>query len=284
VVFGLNYGGTSVALNGCINDAHNMGEFIRNHLQFPCDVYTDDNEQGALNTTAQGFTCRLHELAIKTFTENLDVAYIHYSGHGDNVADEPPDVRRSPVIDDEVAGRGVDGKVEDDGFDNGFIGEEEDGKDEALIPSDFDAHGRAITDDIIFEIIQQMNPKTQVVFVFDCCHSGTMADLEYTWTSDGRAQASGYGKPTGAKVLTLSACTDAQVALDVFNVGNDNVYRGALTTCLTDVITTNPELCDDVFAMLRAVEAALRKHGFPQTTTLSSSYDLSLDRAFLRVR
>jgi hypothetical protein len=280
LVFGLNYRGTAVALNGCINDAHSMGDFIRNRLGFPCDVYTDDNEVGAANTTALGFTGRMHELAIKTFTEDLDVAYIHYSGHGDSVPESATYVRRRPpqarLSPDTAGGQEIEEYEEE--------GDEEDGKDEALIPSDFGAGGQAITDDIIFEIIRQMNPKTQVVIVFDCCHSGTMADLPYTWTSDGMMRGDRYGKPTNAKVLTISACTDAQVALDVYNLRNDYQHRGALTTCLIDVITRDPKLCDDVFALLRAVEAALRQHGFPQTTTLSSSYDLSKDRAFLSCR
>lgn len=279
LVFGLNYTTTSMALNGCVNDAHGMGDLIRNRLGFPCDVYTDDNEAGAANTTALGFTGRMHELAIKTFTENLDVAYIHYSGHGDSVPENatygrrrPPQIRLPP---DTAGGQGVEEEEDED---------EEDGKDEALIPSDFGVSGQAITDDIIFEIIRQMNPKTQVVIVFDCCHSGTMADLPYTWTSDGMMRADRYSKPTNAKVLTISACTDAQVALDVYNLRNDYQYRGALTTSLIDVITRDPKLCDDVFALLRAIEATLRQHRFPQTTTLSSSYDLSKDRAFLNCK
>jgi hypothetical protein len=84
----------------------------------------------------------------KKFQEG-DSLFMHYSGHG--------------------------GSMRDDN------GDEEDGKDETLVPVDYQNAGQ-IRDDVIFKEVVSMLPKgAQLTVVMDCCHSGSILDLPYNF-------------------------------------------------------------------------------------------------------
>eukprot|EP00798_Chlamydomonas_sp_ICE-L_P025124 gene25124-biopygen19583 len=100
---------------------------------------------GAAATTASAILDALVDLAIDSYDKALDTVWIHYSGHGTSIA--------------------------------GFSDNELDRFDECLVPSNF----RLIPDDYIAKVLYYFNPRTSIVFVADCCHSGTISDLPFTW-------------------------------------------------------------------------------------------------------
>lgn len=247
LLFGINYHDTLHAkLNGCVNDANNMAKFLETQFNMPVDVYTDDSNYD--DTTCVGITRNLYELALKSHTENLDLVWIHYSGHGSYITDTTND--------------------------------EKDGCDECLVPVDFEKCGM-ITDDQISRIFKYFNPRTRVIAVFDCCHSGTIADVKYSWETEKKVTIENILCNIPGKIMTLSGCMDNQTSADAYNVMGDNKYVGALTSCLLMVFKETPAASKDAFQLLAAVRAKLKQRGFVQIPKLCSTYNMARDRMFL---
>ena len=61
--------------------------------------------------------------------------------------------------------------------------DEDDGKDECLVPLDYKESGM-IFDDHLNNILSLIHPDTRVVFIVDACHSETMLDLSYRYVSE----------------------------------------------------------------------------------------------------
>ena len=159
LVMGLNYAGSPSVneLFGCVNDAHEVALFLRTRYspaKMAVEVVTDADPKTKKDTTFTGMLNKLYAIATASWRDRLEFVYIHYSGHGTFVKD--------------------DGEEKD--------GDELDGRDECLVPSDAHSAG-VIRDDIVAGVFRCFNPKTRVVVVFDCCHSGTMGDLPFSWPS-----------------------------------------------------------------------------------------------------
>ena len=243
MLFGLNYANDpEVKLNGCINDVRNISAFLMTQLRIPCEVFTDDATPDS--TTAKGITHRLFELAVRSYREELDFVWLHFSCHGSYLVDRSRDER--------------------------------DGRDECLVPSDFKTAGM-ITDDDLQLLFRQFNPRTRVVAVFDCCHSGSIGDVKYRWESPRGVSMENIACAVGAKVITLSGCRDDQVSEDTYNLLKDNRAGGALTSCLLMVMQEAPAATRDVFALLRALRKKLADLRFTQVPCLCSTYNLIRD-------
>lgn len=89
-------------------------------------------------------------------TEPGDSCFFHYSGHG--------------------------GRVVDDN------GDEEDGYDETLIPVDYQTSGQIRDDTVFSELVGRMPEGATLTCLMDCCHSGSILDLPYTFKMDGEEQ------------------------------------------------------------------------------------------------
>lgn len=248
LLFGLNYSHEpSAALNGCINDVTAMSLYLQSELGIPCECVTDDVDREG--TSAQGIIRKLYELAVQSYSENLDFVWIHYSGHGSYVRDTS--------------------------------GDETDGRDECLVPSDFKTAG-LVSDDTIQSLFRHFNPNTRVVCIFDCCHSGTIGDVKYCWESIKRVTVENIGCQVKAKVITLSGCTDAQTSADAFNVLGDNKYSGAMTSCLLMALREDPSIKSNVFSLLALLRKKLAERRFTQLPKLCTSYNLTRDLVFCR--
>lgn len=148
--------------------------------------------------------------------------------------------------------------------------EEEDGRDEAIMPYEADYHS-LITDDELFRLITSKIQDTDISFtaVYDCCHSGTMVrDIEFG--EDGELiieQNRSFFVPlpeVGGLVVrsepvgpynVFSACQDSETAADL---RIDGVPRGAFSYALQSVIADNPkiqmgDLNDKVLPVIKSV-------------------------------
>lgn len=244
LLFGLNYAGTACELHGCVQDVANIGAYLARALQLPAKVCTD-----AKSTTAMSIVQGMYELALQSHSESLDFVWIHYSGHGSSVLDND--------------------------------GDEKDGRDECLVPSDYETAG-LIPDDFLVRLFRYFNPKTRVVFVCDACHSGTICDVKYSWESAAKCTIENALCAISARVITLSGCMDDQTSSDAFNVLGDGKYSGALTSCLLKVLTAADGAVAraDAFVLLARLTAELKRAGFPQRPKLCSTYNLATDKAF----
>ncbi len=247
-LFGLNYSNDAdLRLNGCINDVKNMAAYLQDELQIPCEVMTDDINKQA--TSAMGMLNKLYQIAMTTYSENLDLVWIHYSGHGTSILDNN--------------------------------GEEKDGYDEALVPSDVKTTG-VVPDDYIQQLFKYFNPKTRVIAIFDCCHSGTIGDVKYSWEGPRNVSIENILCDVSARIITLSGCLDSQTSADAYNVMGDKKFVGAMTSCLLLALKENKEgTLSNVFTLLDLLRKKLSEKGFEQKPKICSTHNLARDPTFV---
>mmetsp|Transcript_19165 Transcript_19165/g.22080 ORF Transcript_19165/g.22080 Transcript_19165/m.22080 type:complete len:340 (-) Transcript_19165:298-1317(-) len=152
VLIGINYVGQSGELSGCHNDVFNVKDYLVNVLGFENRHITLLLDDG-LNTspTRENITYAYRDLVNRSAPG--DVAFCHYSGHG--------------------------------GFVDDTSGDEEDGRDETLIPVDFQSAGQITDDELLKDLVHPMKAGVLTTCLMDCCHSGTVMDLPYRFTADG---------------------------------------------------------------------------------------------------
>ena len=244
ILFGLNYVNIPRAtLNGCINDVKQISQQIHTLFdgQLHVDVFTDDIDRK--NTSYDGIVQNLYDAAIQSYSDDLDFVWVHFSGHGSQKKDTS--------------------------------GDELDYMDEGICPSDFHIKGILI-DDILNNVISKFNPKTKVLFVADCCHSGSILDLKYSWNVDARkCKTDNKNCKIMNNVILISGCMDNQTSADAFNLLNDKKHIGALTASFIKVLEKRPQQLYDVFSFVSSVRTELRRGGFNQYPCLSSTIDIS---------
>lgn len=131
---GINYAGTAAELRGCVNDADDWAGLLRANGFDAAVMVEREATRSALL------------LGVKTLVNGLgagDVGVLTYSGHGTWVPDKD--------------------------------GDEPDRKDEALCPIDMGDDGaNLILDDELRALFTNLKAGAALVFVSDCCHSGTV--------------------------------------------------------------------------------------------------------------
>ncbi|CAG8727432.1 13452_t:CDS:2, partial [Cetraspora pellucida] len=148
LLIGINYFGTQYQLNGCINDVKNIKNFLMNHFKFKeseITVLTDDQHDPSKIPTRENM---LREM--KRLVHN---AKPHDSGHGGQQVDQD--------------------------------GDEDDGYDETIMPLDFRTNGQIIDDEMHHILVDSLPAGCRLTVVFDSCHSGTVLDLPYMYSTRG---------------------------------------------------------------------------------------------------
>lgn len=128
-------------LSGCVNDVEVMRQVLVNSFDFPENhVAVLKDEQAS----QEGIRGAMRELVQRVGQD--DVVVFHFSGHGSQMTD--------------------------------LEGDEPDGLDETIVPSDSGRaphENRDIKDDEIYLWLRDLTAKTSAVtLIFDCCHSGTI--------------------------------------------------------------------------------------------------------------
>ena len=72
--------------------------------------------------------------------------------------------------------------------------------------------------------------RSRLILIFDCCHSGTMADLSYQYSNSREYRYSKYDH-FSCDVITISGCNDTQTSADAWDSKNRDFF-GALTSAL----------------------------------------------------
>lgn len=155
----------------------------------------------------------------------------HYSGHGTQVRD--------------------------------LNGDEKDGYDEAVYSKD----GLTITDDQVNLALSLFPENKKVFLIFDCCHSGTIADLPFVYTEKDGVQTEQVKKPMKAKIIAISGCMDKQTSADVTS---QNISYGALSHTLYTILKENGGQLDWRQLYLKLL-VEMRKQGYEQYPVLSAS-------------
>lgn len=231
-------------LRGCCNDVRAMGKALS--LLLPgvqCTVVTDEDHATVNGTTLQGMLENLQALCATSWQEDLDVAVIQFSGHGTQMKD--------------------------------FTGEEADGLDEVIVPSDVASAG-FLSDDDLLKNLWLFNPKTLIFCIMDCCHSGTMMDLPYTYMPGDVPCADAPMVPAsgGPRIVCLSGCKDEQTSADAPDAGAKE-HRGALTAALLRVMAGGGAGLLPSLETQRAIAADLVARGFRQVPVVSANFDVT---------
>lgn len=238
VLIGINYrDDEQLRLRGCINDIMYMEEMLENAYGMKkedMDILVDDGSNHYKMPTKNNIIEALQKAVDKS--DGLRDLWIHYSGHGSYTKDTN--------------------------------GDELDGRDEYLVPCDVRQNG-GILDDQLFEILNQS--KCPVFLTIDCCHSGSVFDLTYSFQFAGQNRI----KRTIEKrelmknehIYMLSGCRDNQTSDDV-KYKND--YEGAFTRALIDVLK-HYKYNHSLFGLYKDILYVLQQRGHTQRTLLSSS-------------
>jgi len=200
LLIGINYKGTSAELNGCINDINNTKEMLVNIYNYQEEniiVLTDESE---IKPTHDNIIYHLNKISN---TIDATQIWISYSGHGSYLRDRN--------------------------------GDEDDGKDECLVPLDYDKKGM-IRDDDINKILCQINEITNVIVIIDACHSETMIDLPYRYISGIKSVIENNKCNIKCNCIMISGCRDNQTSADAYSINNSKEYSGAMTTSLLHVL------------------------------------------------
>jgi hypothetical protein len=179
----------------------------------------------------------LQNLARESTKRRLKHVFISYSGHGVSVPDRN--------------------------------GDELDGKDECICPSDYQTAG-IISDDILKSIFSKFYKSTKITVLMDCCHSGSILDLPYTFISSTNQKVDGKGA-CHPKIVMISGCTDTQTSADAF----DDIrceQTGAMTSSFLDVIARDPGVLQNAYHLTTCMRMLLKERHMTQIPQLSTSF------------
>ncbi|CAM9023681.1 unnamed protein product [Wickerhamomyces anomalus] len=115
-----------------------------------------------------------------------DSLFFHYSGHGSQQEDTD--------------------------------GDEEDGIDETIVPLDFEKNGQIVDDELHARLVPPLKPGVRLTALFDSCHSGSVLDLPYTYSTRGVLKEPNLAEEAGQGLL--------QTAMSYMKGDNAGVMRG----------------------------------------------------------
>ncbi|KAH7884322.1 peptidase C14, caspase domain-containing protein [Phlebopus sp. FC_14] len=152
---GINYFGQKGQLAGCINDANNVKAFLIRQYGYKAEdmvVLTDDSRNALEIPTKQNIIMAMQWL-IRGASPN-DSLFFHYSGHGGQTKD--------------------------------LDGDEDDGYDEVIYPVDYEVNGHIVDDNMHEIMVKNLPAGCRLTAIFDSCHSGSVLDLPYIYSTEGK--------------------------------------------------------------------------------------------------
>ena len=246
LLMGLNYRGSSAELSGCINDVINTGKVLEEIYGYKSEeilYMTDDSE---IKPTIKNILDQLAILAKRTINEVINEVWISYSGHGSYVADRN--------------------------------GDEDDGKDECLVPLDYAQNGVILDDDLNY-VLGLFNHDTRVIFIVDACHSETMLDLPYRYVSGNKNVIENSKSNVECNCIMISGCRDNQTSSDAYGINNSKEYSGAMTSALLYVLDKF-DYTITCWRLLKEMRRFLKQRKFSQVPQISCKDMLNCTKLF----
>ena len=213
LIVGINYIGTPSELHGCISDAQRIKHLLINNLGFKDEdiIYvTDDQTDIKFKPTKNNIVKYFNKLIVNA--KLGDVLFFTYSGHGSQILD--------------------------------ISGDEDERKDEVLVPLDYKLNG-LIVDDWIQSMVQLLPKGVKLFSLLDSCNSGSAFDLKYIVKETKPPTSNVYTYSfteskkyaiTKADVCMLSGCRDDQYSVDTVV---NNIPTGALTQAFITVLSNS---------------------------------------------
>lgn len=235
LLIGLNYSGTSSALRGCENDIVNIRQYLVKKRGYCEENIVMLTEKTVKKGTGLNIMHELGTLIVMAHVKEAKEVFFHYSGHGSYTID--------------------------------FNGDEGDGKDETIIPLDYDKVGM-ITDDQLHDYVVNLPKSCRMLCLFDCCHSGTILDLKWRYEGDFKNYIENKASRVNSNIVMLSGCKDDQTSADALINGK---WAGAMTTAFLECIDSS----NTWEQLLGNMRLYLKKNNYTQYPRLCSSLPIS---------
>lgn len=255
LLMGLNYTGTNSELSGCINDMENLSNLLleNNYCEKSQIILMNDQQKELLYPNKANIWYQFKQLikytksVPKTETVHL---FIAYSGHGSYIKDQSND--------------------------------ELDTKDEVWCPLDYSNSGFIKDEEIRSRFIDVLPHNVNLILLSDSCHSGTIADLRYSYQLDENNAITVQQKyvDTKCNILCISGCRDNQVSADTYLIDtqtNKYEYQGAMTASLIANYNNNIS-CGQ---LVKKMKSWLKEKGYQQIPELSSGKKINTNSKFL---
>ena len=243
LLIGINYKNTSIKLDGCINDVNKIHDIVENNFKFTdiTKITDDDLIKPTYNNILSQFNVLLNKI-----NNGCNEVWIHYSGHGYRIYD---------TSNDEV-----------------------DNYDEVIVPLDYTTKG-FISDDLLNRnfLKRITNPNAKIFIFFDCCNSGTNMDLQYQYKNDSWTKINNTG--CMGQVVYMSGCRDDQDTEEMYDIGNDKLWAGAMTTSFLTFLKNknyNVKLGD----LFYVIKQFIQSHGFKQIPQICCNYKIDMETYF----
>jgi hypothetical protein len=225
LLIGINYYGTDAELRGCINDTANLSQYLmqnHNYKREDMIILTDDNPANSPLYPTKANMIRAMQWLVAGAQPN-DALFLHYSGHG--------------------------GQTED------IDGDEEDGYDEVIYPVDFKQAGHIVDDEIHFHVVKPLRAGVRLTAIFDSCHSGSVMDLPYIYSTKGVLKEPNLAKEAGegllSAVMSYAKGDMSGVATSIFGLAKsafkgDSAYKKTVDTRTSPADVVMWSGCKDV--------------------------------------
>ncbi|OTB11592.1 hypothetical protein K445DRAFT_321972 [Daldinia sp. EC12] len=198
LLIGINYFGQKGELRGCINDTKNVSEFLIERYGYKREdmIILTDDQHDAIMIPTKANILRAMEWLVSGARPN-DALFLHYSGHGGQTKDED--------------------------------GDEEDGYDEVIYPVDYETAGHIVDDQLHHVVVKPLQAGVRLTAIFDSCHSGSVLDLPYIYSTKGILKEPNLAAEAGQgllKAFSSYAQGDAAGAAGaIFNLAK-TAFRG----------------------------------------------------------
>jgi len=126
-------------------------------------------------------------------------------------------------------------------------------------------------------MVKNLPERCRLTALFDACHSGTVLDLPYIYSSHGRLKSGRLRKRkhSPADVISWSGCQDDQSSADTFHGG---VAVGAMSHAFVDALDRQPR--QTYQELLRSIRLILNPR-YKQKPQLGSSHQINTDLQFV---
>lgn len=118
-------------------------------------------------------------------------------------------------------------------------GDEEDGSDEVIYPVDFQQAGHMVDDEIHFRVVKPLQAGVRLTAIFDSCHSATVMDLPYVYSTKGVLKEPNLAKEAGQGLLgaissyasgDIAGVTSSLMGFAKQAFGGDGAYKKTVAT------------------------------------------------------
>jgi hypothetical protein len=262
LIVGINYYNSDHELKDCINDAYAIKKMLITYYGYPEEsilMITDDtksqvqpNRQNIISAlwwliSDSTDTKEYHPGGTYSSGINPSKLFFHYSGHGLNIKNSSG----SPIT-------------------------RMDNEKEAIIPIDYNTSG-LIYDFQLRHIIDNVNSRSSLTVVMDCCYSEDNLDLAYNVESSDslivrQAINSRDINETRGDVMMIASCLDNQTDSDGRN-GN-----GALTSAMVSICCGSTYSIKD---LLNGVAQNFKYNNLNQLPSISFGRKHSVDDQFI---